>query len=113
MSVGIGGLTRFVPGWMGYFRLADTPKVFDRLDRWPHRRMRQIRWKEWKRYAARRRKLRMLGIPELSARRWAASSKGYWRIAGPPVLQRALPNPSWDDLGLRTPKPTWQRLRSA
>jgi RNA-directed DNA polymerase len=54
--------------------------------------MRQIRWKEWKRYSARRRNLRKLGIPDRTAREWAASSKGYWRIAGSAVLQRALPN---------------------
>ena len=75
--------------------------------------MRQIRWKEWKRFAARRRNLRMLGIPDRAAREWASSSKGYWRIAGSPVLQRALPNSYWDDLGLKMLKPIWQRLRSA
>ncbi|GAB2327323.1 hypothetical protein STREPTOSP366_25140 [Streptomyces variabilis] len=80
---------------------------------WLHRRMRQIRWKEWKRYAAKRRILRVLGIGERAAREWAASSKGYWRIAGSVVLQRALPDSHWEDLGLRMLKPTWQRLRSA
>src|SRR5690606_31467360 len=113
MDERIARINRFINGWMGYFQLADTPKVFQELDKWLHRRMRQIRWKEWKRYAAKRRNLRALGIPERSAREWAASSKGYWRIAGSAVLQRALPNSHWDDLGLRTLKPTWQRLRSA
>jgi hypothetical protein len=73
--------------------------------------MRQIRWKEWKRYPARRRNLRQLGIPDRSAREWAASSKGYWRIAGSAVLQRALPGDHWDDLGLRTLSYTWHRLK--
>jgi RNA-directed DNA polymerase len=106
-------INRYVTGWMGYFQLADTPRVFGDLDEWLRRRMRQIRWKEWKRTATRRRNLRMLGIPEQSAREWAGSSKGYWRIAGSPVLQRALPNSYWDDLGLKLLKPTWQRFRSA
>lgn len=32
---------------MGYFQLADTPRVLGDLDEWFRRRMRQIRWKEW------------------------------------------------------------------
>ena len=35
------------------------------------------------------------------------------RVAGSPVLARALPNARWDGLDLRMLKPTWQRLRSA
>jgi group II intron reverse transcriptase/maturase len=113
MDERIAKINRFTTGWMGYFRLADTPRVFSDLDEWFRRRMRQIRWKEWKRYATKRRNLRALGIGERAAREWAASSKGYWRIAGSAVLQRALPNSHWEGLGLRMLKPTWQRLRSA
>lgn len=109
----IGRLNRFVLGWMGYFRLADTPRVFAELDEWFRRRMRQIRWKEWKRPRSRHRMLRSLGIPGRSAREWASSGKGYWRIGGSVVLARALPNAYWEDLGLRMLKPTWQRLRPA
>lgn len=113
MEERIETINRYIVGWMGYFRLADTPKVFAELDRWLHRRMRQIRWKEWKRYSAKRRNLRQLGIPDRTARQWAASSKGYWRIAKSPVLDRALSNSYWGDQGLRLLNPTWQRLRSA
>jgi group II intron reverse transcriptase/maturase len=112
MDERIARVNRFTAGWMGYFQLADTPKVFRELDGWFRRRMRQIRWKEWKNTATKRRNLRALGIPEQSAREWAGSSKGYWRIAGSPVLDRALPDSYWDDLGLKMLKPTWQRLRS-
>jgi RNA-directed DNA polymerase len=113
MEERVAKINRFTTGWMGYFQLADTPKVFSGLDKWSRRRMRQIRWKEWKRYATKRRNLRALGIGERVAREWAASSKGYWRIAGSAVLDRALPNSYWDDLGLKMLKPTWLRLRSA
>lgn len=113
MDERIGQVNRYITGWMGYFRLADTPKTFAELDKWLHRRMRQIRWKEWKRYSAKRRNLRQLGIPERAAREWAASSKGYWRIAGSPVLHRALPNSYWAGQGLKLLNPTWRRLRSA
>ncbi|UNK47144.1 group II intron maturase-specific domain-containing protein [Arthrobacter sulfonylureivorans] len=40
-------LNRYIRGWMGYFRLADTPKTLRGLDEWFRRRMRQIRWKEF------------------------------------------------------------------
>ncbi len=113
MEYRISRLNRFVLGWMGYFQLADTPRVFRDLDEWFRRRMRQIRWKEWKRARTRRRMLGSLGIPDRVARDWAISSKGYWRIGGSVVLQRALPNAYWEGLGLRMLKPTWQRLRSA
>ena len=109
----IAQLNRYLTGWMGYFHLADTPAVFRGLDKWFRRRMRQIRWKEWKRFNARRANLRRLGIPERKAAEWAASSKGYWRVAGSAVLQRALPGTYWDDLGLRQLYPTWQRFRTA
>ncbi|WP_433497727.1 group II intron maturase-specific domain-containing protein [Sphaerimonospora sp. CA-214678] len=91
---------------MAYFRLADLGSRLRDLDEWLRRRMRQIRWKEWKRYSAKRRNLRLLGVPDRTAREWAGSSKGYWRIAGLVVLHRALPSAHWDDLGLlgyRTP----------
>jgi hypothetical protein len=48
------------------------------------------------------RNLRALGIPTRDARSWAASQKGYWRIAGSWPLQRALPNAYWHEtLGLK------------
>jgi RNA-directed DNA polymerase len=103
----------YVVGWMGYFRLADTPRVFRDLDEWFRRRMRQIRWKEWKRPKTRLVNLLRLGIPRQTAYEWSNSSKGYWRIAGSAILQRALPNSYWDDQGLKLLNPTWQRLRSA
>jgi len=49
MDERIAKINRFRAGWMGYFQLADAPRVFSDLDEWFRRRMRQIRWKEWKR----------------------------------------------------------------
>lgn len=112
MELRIGALNKFTRGWMAYFRLAETPNVIAHLDKWLYRRLRQVRWKEWKRYGAKRRNLRALGIPARDARRWAISSKGCWRIAGSPVLQRALPRAYWDGLGLQSLSQSWLRLRT-
>ncbi|MFG2249146.1 group II intron reverse transcriptase/maturase [Spirillospora sp. NPDC048823] len=112
MPYRIGILNRFITGWMAYFRLAQLSHRLRELDKWLYRRMRQIRWKEWKRYSAKRRNLRKLGIPDRIAAEWAASSKGYWRIAGSAVLQRSLPTAYWEDLGLLGLQATWRRLRT-
>ena len=98
----IKDLNRFTVGWTAYFSFADTSLPFDGLDKWLRRRLRQVRWKEWKRAPTRYRNLRALGISDRDARSWAASQKGYWRIAGSWPLQRALPNAYWhESLGLK------------
>ena len=107
----LNAINRYTVGWTAYYRLADGERPFRDLDEWLRRRLRQVRWKEWKRYRARRRNLRALGMPERSAREWAGSQKGPWRIAGSYVLQRALPNAYWVDLGLRGFLEPYRRLR--
>ena len=42
--------------------------------------------------AVNRHNLRISGISELNVRKWAGSSKGYWRVAGSPILGVALPS---------------------
>src|ERR1019366_2317769 len=71
MEYRIGKINRFTTGWVGYFRLADSEGTFRDLDGWIRRRLRQIRWKEWKSTAAKRHNLRIRGISERSARKWA------------------------------------------
>ena len=98
----IKDLNRFTVGWTAYFSFADTFLPFDGLDKWLRRRLRQVRWKEWKRAPTRYQNLRALGVSDRDARSWAASQKGYWRIAGSWPLQRALPNAYWhESLGLK------------
>jgi hypothetical protein len=88
-------INRFTVGWTAYFAFADTVLPFEKLDKWLRRRLRQVRWKEWKRPQTRYRNLRALGIADRDARSWAASQKGYWRVAGSWPLQTALPNAYW------------------
>jgi group II intron reverse transcriptase/maturase len=104
-------LNRFISGWCAYFALADTPSLFEGADEWLRRRLRQVRWKEWKRHAARRRNLLALGAPPSKAREWAGSGNRYWRLAGSAPLNRTLTNAYWADLGLRGFTPSYNRLR--
>jgi hypothetical protein len=109
----IGRLNRLITGWTAYFRLAQRVSVLGKLDGWLRRRLRQVRWKEWKTTAAKRHNLRIRGISESEARKWAGVSRRYWRVAGSQILQVSLPNPYWNHLGLKTLSQTWQRLNPA
>jgi RNA-directed DNA polymerase len=112
MDERLHAINRFVAGWTGYFYLADGERPFSDLDEWLRRRLRQVRWKEWKRPKTRRRNLRALGVPEQKAREWAGSRKGCWRIAGSAPLQRALPNAYWVSQGLVCFTDNYRRLRA-
>lgn len=109
----IQATNRFTVGWTAYFAYAETPRPFADLDQWLRRRLRQVRWKEWKRYRTRRRNLVALGVPERTAREWAGSRKGYWRVAGSWILSRALPNAYWAELGLQGFGDPYCRFRDA
>jgi RNA-directed DNA polymerase len=106
-------VNRFTVGWMAYFALADTPRPLSDLDEWLRRRLRQVRWKEWKRYRTRWRNLRALGIPDQKAREWAGSRKGYWRLARSWVLSRSLTDAYWRNLGLQGFTDPYRRFRDA
>ncbi len=113
MDYRIGRLNRLITGWVAYFRLAQRVSVLGKLDGWLRRRLRQVRWKEWKTAAAKRHNLRIRGISESEARKWAGVSRRYWRVAGSQILQVSLPNSYWNHLGLKTLSQTWQRLNPA
>jgi group II intron reverse transcriptase/maturase len=105
-------INRFTVGWTAYFAFADSILPFEKLEKWLRRRLRQVRWKEWKRPQPRYRNLRALGIPARDARSWAASQKGYWRVAGSWPLQTALPNAYWHKtMGLKGFTDPYRRFR--
>jgi len=87
--------------------------VFEGLDRWLRRRLRQVRWKEWKRPKTKRRRLIALGISAREATEWSYSRKGYWRVSGSPILTRALPNAYWANQGLKGFADPYRRFRDA
>ncbi|MBK5218198.1 MAG: group II intron reverse transcriptase/maturase [Thermoleophilia bacterium] len=109
----ITSINRFRRGWTAYFALADTPSVFEELDEWLRRRLRQVRWKEWKKIRTKHRNLMAAGIPYGKAYEWANSRRGYWRIAGSAVLTRGLPNAYWREQGLLGFTDPYGRLRDA
>ena len=79
-------INRYTVGWTNYYALADTPSVFEGLDEWLRRRLRQVRWKEWKRPKTKRRNLIALGIRAREATEWALLAQGL-------LARLRLPNP--------------------
>jgi hypothetical protein len=56
-------LRGYLVGWKEYFRLAETPGVFEDLDKWIRRRLRMVQLKQWKRGSTACRELRARGVP--------------------------------------------------
>jgi RNA-directed DNA polymerase len=87
-------------GWGNYFKLAEVKAAFERLDEWIRRRLRCIRWRQWKRPRTRAKKLMKLGIPEERAWKSAGNGRGPWWNAGASHMNQALPKLYFDRLGL-------------
>ena len=72
----------YVLGWKAYFRMADTPRVWQELDKWIRHRVRAIQLKQWKRGETTYRKLRGLGASSDVAAQAAANTRRWWRNSG-------------------------------
>jgi hypothetical protein len=105
-------INRQAIGWVGYFRLADTPSVFQELDEWLRRRLRQLIWKRWKRGKTRWRELVKLGVPPKMAGLGAVGTSP-WRMAASPVVNMALGNAYFRKHGLASLTERYRQLRSA
>jgi RNA-directed DNA polymerase len=92
-------LRAYVPGWKAYYRLAQTPKVMEGLDKWLRRRLRALQLKHWKRGTTIFRALRRLGASEEQAARVAANARRWWRNSAM-ELNRHLPIAYFDRLGV-------------
>jgi len=113
MDERIEKLNQYLGGWIGYFALAETPSVFERLDEWIRARLRMCQWKQWKRIRTRVRELRALGLKELDVWEAAGSRKAYWRIAHSPPLHKAMGKTYWRKQGLLSLTERYQTLRQA
>ena len=102
-------INRYLIGWMGYYRLAETPSVYAGLDSWIRRRLRQMIWKRWKRGTTRYRELRKLGVPQGRAG-LGAVGKSPWHMSKSPVINEALSNAYLCNSGLRNLKDRYQEL---
>jgi len=95
-----GRLRDYLPGWKEYFKLAETPGVFERLDEWIGRRLRMVRLKQWKQGKTIYRELVAAGVSSNAAMSVAACSRCWWKMAGTSALNVALPNTYFAGLGV-------------
>ena len=105
-------INTYMVGWIGYYRQANTPSVYEGLDSWIRRRLRQMVWKRWKRGTTRYRELIRLGVPKGRAG-LGALGKSPWHMSASPVINEALSNGYFLDLGLKSIKVRYQELRIA
>lgn len=93
----LGGYLR---GWRQYFGLADTPRIFQALDQWMHRRLRMLQLKQWKHATAVRRELQRRGVYGAALRIAVRYARSWWHIAAHTSLQVALPGAYFEQLGV-------------
>ncbi|BCH26638.1 group II intron reverse transcriptase/maturase [Mesorhizobium sp. L-8-3] len=92
-------LRAYVLGWKAYFRLAQTPRVFNDLGEWMRHRVRAIQLKHWKRGKTIYKALSAMGAKPDVARQIAANSRRWWRNSG--LLLNSVLTLKWmDTLGI-------------
>jgi len=92
-------LRDYVPGWKAYFRLAQTPKVMRKLDKWLRHRLRAVQLKQWRRGSTTFAKVRALGAWADLAARIAGNTRRWWRNSAI-GLHVVMPNAYFDRLGV-------------
>lgn len=93
-------LTPIIRGWVAYYRLAESGKLFTDLDRWIRRRLRCVLWHQWKKPETRIRRLRQYGLDPERAREAAYNGRGAWWNAGSSHMNRAIRTSTLSDMGL-------------
>lgn len=95
-----GELNPVLRGWGNYYRLSQTKEVFDDLDKWIRRRLRLLKWRQWKHPRTRLRRLLRRGLPPERAARSAYNGRGAWFNSGASHMNRAFPTVYFERLGL-------------
>jgi RNA-directed DNA polymerase len=92
-------LNAYLVGWKEYFKLAETPGVFEDHDKWIRHRLRCLQLKQWKRGTTVFRELRARGASKDVAAQVAANTRRWWHNSAK-LLNSALPIGFFDELGV-------------
>jgi RNA-directed DNA polymerase len=83
-------------GWANYYQIANCKKIFTELMGWIRRRLRMKQMREWKVYKQLHKALRRRGYKG----EFQKISMTRWRNSASPLLNLALPNSWFDEIGL-------------
>jgi RNA-directed DNA polymerase len=92
-------LQQLTRGWKSYFSLAETPRIWLRLDEWTRHRIRALQLKQWKRGTTAFKKLRALGASVNLAAMIASELTRWWHNSGK-LLHQVLTVEWFDTLGV-------------
>lgn len=93
-------LKPLLTGWINYFGLAEVKGVFEELDGWIRRKLRNILWRQWKKPRTRAQKLMNRGLDEDRAWKSATNGRGPWWNSGASHMNQAIPKSYLDRHGL-------------
>lgn len=93
-------LTPLLRGWMHYFRLSEVKGIFEELDSWIRRKLRNLIWRKWKRPLTRMKNLMQRGLAREQALKSAVNGRGPWWNAGAAHMHLAFPKSYFDRGGL-------------
>lgn len=93
-------LNPIIRGWRNYFRLTTVKWIFEELDGWIRRRLRDVLWRQMKRARTRAKRLMERGLEEGRAWKSACNGRGPWWNAGASHMNEAYPVKYFRTLGL-------------
>ncbi len=96
----IASLRPKLRGWVNYFKRSQVKGVFEQLDGWIRRKLRNIIWRQWKRSFTRAKNLMRRGLSEKRAWHSATNGHGPWWNSGASHMNQAFPKSYFDKLGL-------------
>ena len=93
-------LNPVVRGWKNHFRLSRVKWIFEELDGWIRRRLRDVLWRQMKRAKTRAKRLMERGLGQKRAWESACNGRGPWWNAGSSHMNKAYPTKYFRELRL-------------
>ncbi len=106
-------LNQYLRGWLGYFRLIETPSVLKKLQSWIQRKLRCYRIKQLKRASQLFWEPKRLGQPARELAWLLSTSRGPWRLSRNPQVHEGFGPRYFANLGLLQLPTAWRTLASA
>jgi len=106
-------LNQYLRGWLGYFRLIETPSVLTKLQSWIQRKLRCYRIKQLGRASRLLWELKRRGLPAKELAWFLSTSRGPWRLSRNPQVHQGFGPAYWASLDLFNLPAAWRRFASA